>query len=56
MSILLIKMKWYSINLIFNKVDNLLKVYNKRYSYCMDKFDFVKYLKILEYNKENFNI
>ena len=36
-----------SINLIFNRVDDLLKIYNDIYRYCYDKFDFVKSSEIL---------
>jgi hypothetical protein len=31
-----------SINLIFNRVDDILKIYLDIYLYCIEKFDFVK--------------
>jgi hypothetical protein len=31
-----------SINLIFNRVDDLLKIYDDIYKYCFNRFDFVK--------------
>jgi hypothetical protein len=37
-----------SINLIFNRVDDILKIYLDIYLYCIEKFDFVKKSKILE--------
>ena len=36
-----------SINLIFDKSDELLKIYDKIYSYCVERFDFVKNSEIL---------
>ena len=30
-----------SINLIYNRVDKLLQIYDDVYSYCYDKFDFI---------------
>jgi hypothetical protein len=36
-----------SINLIYNRIDDLLKVYNDINSYCFKKFDFVKNSGIL---------
>ncbi len=37
-----------SINLIFNRVDDLLKIYNDINSYCFEKFDFIKDSKVLK--------
>ncbi len=37
-----------SLNLIFNRVDDLLKIYNDIYTYCFEKFNFVKQSKILK--------
>jgi len=36
-----------SISLIFNRTDDLLKIYDEVYVYCLLKFDFVKKSKIL---------
>jgi hypothetical protein len=36
------------INLIFNRVDDLLKIYDDIYKYCFDRFDFVKKSDILK--------
>ena len=35
------------INLIFNRVDDLLKIYNDIYNYCFKKFNFVKNSEII---------
>jgi len=35
------------INLIFNRVDDLLKIYNDIYKYCFKKFEFVRDAEIL---------
>ncbi|WOE69013.1 hypothetical protein RZR97_07800 [Hydrogenimonas thermophila] len=36
------------INLIFDRTDDLLKIYQDIYRYCFEKFEFVKESKILE--------
>jgi hypothetical protein len=45
-----------SINLIFNRVDDILKIYLDIYLYCIDKFDFVKNCEILKNNSEILNV
>jgi hypothetical protein len=35
-----------SINLIFNRVDDLLKIYDDIYKYCFNRFDFVKKITV----------
>jgi len=35
-----------SINLIYNRVDKLLQIYDDVYSYCYDKFDFINKNKL----------
>jgi len=37
-----------SINLIFNRVDDLLRIYDDIYLYCFQKFDFVKNSVVLK--------
>ncbi len=37
-----------SINLVFEKIDDLLRIYQDIYSYCFKKFDFVNKSDILE--------
>jgi len=36
-----------SINLIFNRTDDLLKIYDDLYAYCLEKFNFVENLTVL---------
>ena len=37
-----------SINLIFNKVDKLLEIYDNIYNYCFERFEFVRESEILK--------
>ncbi len=39
-----------SINIIYDSLENLLKIYNNFYQYCLKKFEFVKKSKILNIN------
>ena len=36
-----------SINMVFERLDKLLKIYDNIYSYCVERFDFVKNSEIL---------
>ncbi|MBN2824430.1 MAG: hypothetical protein JXQ76_03820 [Campylobacterales bacterium] len=40
-----------SINIIYNRIEDLLKIYADIYAFCLKKFEFVKNSQILEHNR-----